>query len=65
MVVKQLRNFIAYTGKISLVCSVHINRRSLIESLQEPQDAQDTQDIIRHKSSSPKLIHNNVQYAII
>ena len=64
MAIKQLSN-ISYTGNISYVCSVHINNRTLTESLQEPQDAQGTQYIVPHKSSAPKLIHNNVQYAII
>ena len=64
MAIKQLIN-IAYIGNISHVCPVHINIRALTESLQEPQDTQDTQDIGWHKSSSPKLIHNNVQYGIV
>ena len=64
MAIKQLSN-IAYIGNISHVCSVHINSRTLTESLQEPQDEQGTQDISRHKSSTPKLIHNTVQYEII
>ena len=51
-----------FIGNISHVCLVHINSRALTESLQEPHDTQDTQDIGRHKLSSPKLIHNNVQY---
>lgn len=45
MAIKQLSN-IAYTGNISHVCLVHINSRELTKSLQEPQDAQYTQDII-------------------
>ena len=61
MAIKQLRK-IAYIGNISHVCLVHINNRELIETLQEPHDTQDTQDIGRHKLSSPKLIHNDVQY---
>ena len=64
MAIKQIRN-IAYIGNISHVCSVHVNSRTLTESLQEPQDAQGTQDISQRKSSAPKLIHENVQYAII
>ena len=43
----------------------HINNRTLTESLQEPKDAQGKKDIIIHKLSAPKLIQNNVQYAII
>ena len=61
MAIKQLRN-IAYTDNISHLCSVHINNRILAKSLQEPQDAQGTQDISRHNSSAPKLIQNNVQF---
>ena len=64
MAIKQLRN-IAYIGNIAHVFLVHINSRALTESLQEPQDTQDTQDIGRHKSSSPKCIHINVQYGIV
>ena len=64
MAIKQLSN-IAYIGNISHVCPVHINNRALTESLQEPKDTQDTQDLSRHKPGFPKLIHNNVQYAII
>ena len=64
MTIKQLRN-IAYLGNISHVCPVHINSRALTESLQEPHDTQGTQDIGRHKLSSQKLIHNNVQYGIV
>ena len=45
MAINQLSN-IAYIGNISHVCSVHINSRTLTESLQEPQDAQGTQEII-------------------
>ena len=44
MAIKHLRN-ITYIGNISHVCLVHINSRTLTESLQEPQDAQATQDI--------------------
>ena len=64
MAIKKLSN-IAYIGNISHVCLVHINSRTLNESLQEPQDTQGTQDISWHKPSSPKIIHNNVQYAIV
>ena len=64
MAIKQLSN-IAYTRNISIVCSIHINSRTLDESMQEPQDAQGTQDISRHKLSAPKLIHKNVKCAII
>ena len=64
MAIKQLSN-IAYIGNISHVCSVHINNRTLTESLQEPQDSQATQDISWHKLSATKFIHNNVQYVII
>ena len=64
MAIKQLSN-ISYIGNISHVFSIHINSKTLTESLQEPQDAQGTQDISQHKSSAPKLIHNNVQYATI
>ena len=39
--------------------------RTLNESLQEPQDAQGTQDISQQKLSAPKLIQKNVQYEII
>ena len=59
MAIKQLSN-IDYIGNISHVCSAGINSRTLIESLQEPQYAQVTQDIRRHMSSAPKLIQNNV-----
>ena len=52
-------------GNISHLCIVHINNRELTESFQEPQDAQGTQYISRHKSSAPKIIHKNVQYEII
>jgi len=44
MSIKQLSN-ITYTGKISHVSQIHINNRALTKILQEPQDAQDTQDI--------------------
>ena len=64
MAIKQLSN-IAYKGNIPNVCPVHINNRELTESLQEPQHTQDTQDTSWHKPSAPKLIHNNVQYAIV
>ena len=64
MAIKQLRN-IDYTCNISHVCSVHINSRTLTESLQEPQDAQGTQYISQHNLSVPKLIHNNAKYEII
>ena len=64
MAIKQLRN-ISYIGNISHVFPVHINNRALTKSLQEPQDRQETQDIIRNKLSAQKIIHNNVQYAIV
>ena len=64
MAIKQLRN-IDYIGNISHVCPFYLNNRELTKSLQEPQDIQGTQDIDRHKSSAPKLIHNNVQYEIV
>lgn len=65
MAIKKVSNII-YTGNISHVCLVHINNKTLtIKSLQEPQDAQDTQDIRWHKLSAPKLIHNNVQCEIV
>ena len=64
MAIKKLSN-IAYICNISQVCPVHINSTELTESLKEPQDPQYKQDIIWHKLSSPKLLHNNVQYAIV
>ena len=64
MAIKQVRS-IAYIGNISHVCPVHINSRKLIESLQEPQDSQGTQDISWHKLSAPKIIHDNLKYSII
>ena len=64
MAIIQLRN-IAYIGNISHVCLVHINSGALTESSQEPHDTEDTQDIGWHKSSSPKLIHKNVQYGFV
>jgi len=64
MAIEQLRN-ITYIGNISPVFLIHINYIELTESLQEPQDAQNTQDINQHKLSAAKLIHNNVQYVII
>ena len=64
MAIKQLSN-IDYIGNISHVCSVGRNSRTLTKSLQEPQDAQVTQDIGRHMSSAQKIIHNNIQYAVI
>ena len=64
MAIKQLSH-ITYIGNISYVCPIHINSRALNESFQEPQETQGTQDISRHKLSSPKLIHNNVEYGIV
>ena len=54
MAIKQLSNIVD-TGNISHVCSVHIKSRGITESFQEPQDAEDTQDINRHKLSAQNL----------
>ena len=44
MDIKQLSN-VPCIGNISHVCLGHIHNRTLTECLQEPQDAQGTQDI--------------------